>query len=167
MGLPMPPPVHVTPNSSVSDRDPSLNTDDEQVDASPHRNRPPCRPAAPDSEDVLTRLTQTVQQMVTLQQQPAATAPGNSLNPPEDPHINWTVLRSPLDIPFPLPPTGVDQSIAAGLFTKIQANALTGRDLHEARFAVDMLADWEDMDDELRTRIFQRVNLYAIGAAHG
>lgn len=142
MGPPLPPPVHVTPNSSASERDPSNHTDDEQTEASPRRNnRPPRRPAAPDLEDALTRLTQTVQQMVTLQQQPQPAAANNPLNPPEDPHFNWAALRSPLDTPFPLPAAGVVQRIAAGLFAKIQANVLSGRDLHEARFAVDMLAD--------------------------
>lgn len=104
--------------------------------------------------------------MATLQQ-PAAAAPGQHLNPPEDVNFNWNVLRSPLETPFPLPPTGTVQRIVAGLFAKIQSNGLSGRDLHEARFAVDMMADWEDMDDNLRTRVFQRVNLYAIVAAHG
>lgn len=119
MGPPLPPPVQVTPNSSASNLDPSINTDDEQFDASPRRNRPPRRPAAPDLEDALTRLTQTVQQIVTLQQQPQPAAPGNPLNPPEDPNFNWAALRSPPDVPFPLPATGVVQRIAAGLFAKI------------------------------------------------
>lgn len=60
-----------------------------------------------------------------------------------------------------------NERITTGLYAKLQTNGLTGRDLHEARFAVDMMADWEDMDEELRTRVFQRVNLYAIVAAHG
>lgn len=107
----------------------------------PRRNRPARRPAALDLEDGLTRLTQTVQQMVTLQQQPAAAAPSNPLIPPEDPDFNWAALRSTLDVPFPLPATGIVQRIAAGLFAKIQANALIGWDLHEARFPVNMLAD--------------------------
>lgn len=114
----------------------------------------------------MTRLTQTVQQMVTLQQQPAPAGAVNALNPPEDSNFQWTALRSPLDATFPLPATGVVQRIAAGLFVKIQANVLTSRDLHEARFAVDMMADWEEMDEELRM-VFQRVNLYAIVATHG
>lgn len=161
----MPPPVHITPNSSASDRD--RGTDDEQRDASPRRRAPPRRSAAPDLEDALKRLTQTVQQMVTHQQQPQTPAPGHPLNPPEDPNFNWVALRSTLETPFPMPPTGTVQRIVAGLFAKIQTGGLTGRYLHEARFAVDMMADWEDMDDELRTRVFQRVNLYAIVAAHG
>lgn len=80
--------------------------------------------------------------MVTLQQQPALAGAVNAANPPEDPNFQWTALRSPLDAPFPLPATGVVQRIAAGLFAKIQANVLSGRDLHEARFAVDIMADW-------------------------
>lgn len=119
---------------------------------------PPRRPAPPDLEDALTRLTQTVQQMVT-HQLPALQPPGHPLNPPEDPNFNWLAIRSPLEAPFPLPPTGTVQRIVAGLFAKIQANGLSGRDLHEARFALDVMADWDDMDDELRTRVFQRVNL--------
>lgn len=66
-----------------------------------------------------------------------------------------------------MPPTGAVQRIVAGLYAKFQTGGLTGRDLHEARFAVEMMADWDDMDDELRARVFQRVNFYAIVAAHG
>lgn len=126
---------------SASNREPSNATDDEQREASPRRRPPPRCPAAPDLEDALTRLTQTVQQMVTHQQQPAAPAPGHPLNPPEDPNFNWVALRSPLKAPFPLPPTGTVQRIVAGLFAKIQSGGLTGRDLHEAKFAVDVMAD--------------------------
>lgn len=58
----MPPPVHITPNSSSSEQDPGNHTDDEKTEASPRRNnRLPRRPAAADLEDALTRLTQTVQ----------------------------------------------------------------------------------------------------------
>lgn len=54
------------------------------------------------------------------------------------------------------------QRIAAGLYAKLQAG-LT----HEARFALDVLPDWVDMEVDLRTRVFQRINLYAIVATHG
>lgn len=76
-------------------------------------------------------------------------------------------MRSPLEVTFPLPTTGVVQRVAAGLFAKFQAGALTGRDQHEARFVLDVIADWEDLDQELRKRIFQRLNIYVIVAAHG
>lgn len=137
MGPPLPPPVHVTPNSSASDIEPSIATDDEQRDASPRRRPLPRRLAPPDLEDALMRLAQTVQQMVTHQQQPAAPAPGHPLNPPEDPNFNWVALRSPLEASFLLPPTRTVRRIVAGLFAKIQSDGLTGRNLHEARFAVD------------------------------
>lgn len=42
-----------------------------------------------------------------------------------------------------------------------------GRDQHKARFIIDIIADWEDLDQELRSRVFQRLNIYAIVAAHG
>lgn len=100
--------------------------------------------------------------MVVHQQPPPAAA-----EVAEDPAFNWESLWSPLDTTFPLPPTGVIQRVAADLFAKLQSGGLTGRDQHEARFVLDILADWEDLDQELRTRVFQRLNNYAIVAAHG
>lgn len=94
-------------------------------------------------------------------------APAVANDVTEDPAFNWEALRSPLDTTFPLPSTGVVQRVAAGLFAKLQSGAITGRDQHEARFVLDVLADWPDLEDDLRTRIFQRLNLYAIVAAHG
>lgn len=135
--------------------------DEEQVDASPRRPR---RPAQPDLEDALTRPTQTVERMAAIQQPPAANV-GPVVE--EDPDFNWHGLRSPLDATFPLPNAGVVQRIAAGLFAKLQAGLITERDAYEARFALDVLSDWEDMNPELRTRVFQRINLYAIVATHG
>lgn len=96
-------------------------------------------------------------------QQPAPTA----VEVAEDPAFKWDALRSPLAVTFPLPTTGVVQRVTAGLFAKLQAGALTGRDQHEARFVLDVIVDWEDLDHEPRTRIFQRFNIYAIVAAHG
>lgn len=129
---------------------------------SPRRRPPPRRPNPPDLEDALTRLTQTVERMV-AHQQPAPAAAEVA----EDPAFNWNALRSPLEVTFPLPPTGVVQRVAAELFAKLQAGAITGRDQHEARFVLDIIADWEDLDQELRARVFQRLNIYAIVAAHG
>lgn len=96
-----------------------------------------------------------------IQQQPAP------LYVAEDPEFNWYALRSPLEATSPLPNTGVVQRIVAGLFTKLQAGILTGRDQHEARLVLDMICDWEDMDNELCTRDFQRLNVYAVDATHG
>lgn len=134
--------------------------EDDQVDASP---RKPRRPNTPDLEDALTRLTQTVERMAAIQQQPAQPVTDVA----EDPDFNWHALRSPLEATFPLPNTGVVQRIAAGLFSKLQAGILTGRDQHEARFVLDMMSDWEDVDNELRIRVFQRLNVYAIVTTHG
>lgn len=131
------------------------------MDASPRR--PPRRPAAPDLEDALTRLTQTVERLAAIQQRPAE--PAAEVN--KDPDFNWFSLRSPLEATFPLPATGAVQRIAAGQFAKLQAGMLTGRDQHEARFVLDVLSAWEDMDVELRTRVFQWLNVYAIVATHG
>lgn len=157
----LPPPVHLTPTSEEETPPRQENSDDEPRDASPRRPR---HSRAPDLEDALTRLTQTVERMAAIQQPPAAV---QGAEVPEDPDFNWFGLRSPLEATFPLPATGVVQRIAAGLFAKLQAELLTGRDQHEARFVLDMISDWEDMDVELRTRVFQRLNVYAIVATHG
>lgn len=160
MDPPRPPPLHMTPTSEDDIRRDRTDDEDEQVDASTRR---PSRPNAPDLEDALTRLTQTVERMAAIQQQPAQPV----ADVVEDPDFNWHALRSPLEATFPLPNTGVVQRIAAGLFSKLQAGLLTGRDQHEARLVLYMMSDWEDMDNELRTLVFQRLNVYAIVATHG
>lgn len=109
---------------------------------------PPAAAAGPGLGGRFNRLTQTVERMATIQHRPPAA------DIAEDPDFNWFALRSPLEATFPLPNTVVVQRIAAGLFAKLQAGLITGRDQHEARFALDMSSDWEDMDVELRTRVF-------------
>lgn len=101
--------------------------------------------------------------MAAIQQRPGEPAADVA----EDPDFNWFSLRFPLEVTFPFPTTGVVQRYAAGLFDKLQAGLLTGRDQHEASFVLDMISDWEDMDVELRTRVFQRLNVYAIMATLG
>lgn len=71
-------PVHATPPSDDDGRRQQTD-DEEQVDASPRC--PPRRPAAPDLEDALNRLTQT-EWMAAIQQRPAEperTSPGFQL----------------------------------------------------------------------------------------
>lgn len=101
--------------------------------------------------------------MAAIQQWPAEPAADVA----EDPDFHWFSLRFPLEATFPFPTTGVVQRIAAGLFAKLQAVLLTRRDQHEASFVLDMISDWEDMDVELRTRVFQRLNVYTIMATLG
>lgn len=101
--------------------------------------------------------------MAAIEQRPAEPAADVA----EDPDFSWFSLRSPLEATFPLPNTGVVQRIAAGLLAKLQLGLLTRRDQHKARFVLDMISDWEDMDVELRTRVFQLLNVYAIVATHG
>lgn len=148
MDPPRPLPVHVTPTSEDDIRREGTDNEDDPVEAYPRRPR---RPNPPDLEDALTRLTQTVEKMAAIQQQPAQPI----ADVQEDPDFPRHALRSPLEAAFPLPNTGVVQRIAEGLFTKVQAGMLTGRDQHEARFVLDIMSDWEDIDQELRTRVFQ------------
>lgn len=84
--------------------------------------------------------------MAAIQQRPAEPAADVA----EDPDFNWFSLRFLLKALFPLPNTGVVQR-NLGLFAKLQAGLLTGRDQHEARFVLDMISDWVDMNVELRT----------------
>lgn len=90
MDLPRPPPVRMAPTSEDYIGRDRTDDEDEQVDASPCRPR---RSNAPDLEDALTRLTQTVERMAAIQQQPALPVADVA----EDPDFNWHALRSPLE----------------------------------------------------------------------
>lgn len=119
-------PLHA-PTRSRSPRTPGLHVLGDQL----HPVDPPRRIWKTPS---LTRLTQTVERLVTDRSAPAAA------DVAEDPAFNWDALRSLLDTTFPLPSTGVVQRVAAGFFAKLQSGGITGRDQHEARFVLDILA---------------------------
>lgn len=57
------------------------------------------------------------------------------------------------------------QGIAADLLARLPA--LAARDQHDARFALTVISDWEDLDDEMRNIAFQRLNIYTIVATYG
>lgn len=164
--VPPPAPEHRTPSSEEDVPDQNVTQESQASQDQPSDAGSPRRPrrGQPDLEDALTRLTQTVERMAAVQrpQQPAAVA-----DIAEDPNFNWNALRSPLEATFPLPAVGMVQRIAAGLYAKVQVGIFTGRDQREARFVLDMMADWPEMDAELKTRVFQRLNVYAIVATHG
>lgn len=84
---------------------------------------------------------------------------------PEDLAFNWDLLMVPSDTNFPVPCIGKVQQIAAGLLNRLPF--LRGRDLHDARFVLQMTGMWKDLQDEDRKRIFQRLNVYAIVAQVG
>lgn len=100
--VPRPPRVHATPTTEEDIRPDRTDDEDEPCDASPRRRPPPRRPNPPDLEDALTRLTQTVERMAAIQNHPALA----TVDVAEDPAFSWDALRSPLEVTFPLPPTG-------------------------------------------------------------
>lgn len=152
---------HRTPSSDEDMPDPNVTQDNQGEPSDAGSPRRPRRPKAPDLEDALTRLTQTVERMAAIQRPQQAVA---AMDIAEDPDFNWNALRSPLEATFPLQATGVVQRIAAGLFAKVQTGVLTSRDQREARFVLDIIADWPDMDaDEssngsTSTRLWQRMD---------
>lgn len=54
------------------------------------------------------------------------------------------------------------QGIAADLLPTLAA-----RDQQDARFALAVISDWEDLDDEMRNIAFQRLNIYTFVATYG
>lgn len=57
------------------------------------------------------------------------------------------------------------QRVAADLLARL--TTLAARDQHDARFVLAVVSEWHDLDDEMKTLAFQRLNIYAIVAAYG
>lgn len=57
------------------------------------------------------------------------------------------------------------QRVAANLLARL--TTLAARDQHDARFVLAVVSEWHDLDDEMKTLAFQRLNIYAIVAAYG
>lgn len=148
--------------------DPKDDLRQEQQDATPRRN--PSRaqqqrgPERPEIENVLTQLTQEI---LTMRREVAANQTQQAQHPdvPEDPNFNWALLKLPAETKFPVPSTGIVQSIAADLLARL--STLAARDQHDARFVLAFIFDWDDLDDEMRNIAFQRLNIYTIVATYG
>lgn len=82
---------------------------------------------------------------------------------PEDPNFNWALLKLPAETKFPVPCNGIVQRIAADLLARLPTMA--ARDQHG--FVLAVVSDWEDLDDEMRNIVFQRLNVYTIVATYG
>lgn len=153
----MPLPVHVTP--------PSDNIIDECPRAP--RQQPPPERDPPDIQDVLTQQTEVLAGMLAelrARQAPAA-ADINATEPSEDPDFDWTRLVQPPEWSFQVPGNGQVQRMAASLLARLPTMA--GRDQHEARFVLQVVSLWPDLQDEERFWVFQRLNVYCIVAALG
>lgn len=142
---------------------------DDSQDATPRGNRggagrPPRRPReAPELEDVLTQLTQEI---LTLRREAVTQQPAQQPHAevPEDPAFNWNLLKLPPETRFPVRCTGIVQRVAADLLARL--TTLAARDQHDARFVLAVVSEWHDLDDEMKTLAFQRLNIYAIVAAY-
>lgn len=89
----------------------------------------------------------------------------NPDEPPADPAFQWERLCMPPETNFPVPGDGVIQRMATSLYSKIPT--LTGRDQHEARFVLQTVSMWPDLDDDDRKWVYQRLNVYCIVASLG
>lgn len=84
---------------------------------------------------------------------------------PEDPNFNLALFKLPAETRVPVPCTGIVQRIAAYLLARLPS--LAARDQHDARFVLAVVSDWQDLDDEMRNIVFQRLNIYTIVANYG
>lgn len=131
------------------------------------RQQPPPERDPPDIQDVLTQQTEVHAGMLAelrARQAPAAAAV-NAAEPPEDLDFDWTRLVQPPETSFQVPGNGQVQRMAASLLTRLPTMA--GRDQHEARFVLQVVSLWPDLQDEERFWVFQRLYVYCIVAALG
>lgn len=71
----------------------------------------------------------------------------------------------PAETNFQVPGDGQVQRMASSLFVRVPT--LAGRDQHEARFVLQVISLWPNLQDEERVWAFQRLNVYCIVAALG
>lgn len=121
----------------------------------------------PDVQDVLTQQTEVLAGMLAelraRQGQPYQQPHGAEAV--ADPNFDWTRLILPSETSFQVPNEGQVQRMASSLLARVPT--LAGRDQHEARFVLQMMSIWPDMDDQERFMVFQRLNVYCIVAARG
>lgn len=89
----------------------------------------------------------------------------NAVEPIADPNFDRSRLSLPPETSSQVPGDGQVQRMASSLFTRIPT--LAGRDQHEARFVLQVMSLWPDLDAEEKKWAFQRLNVYCIVAALG
>lgn len=77
-----------------------------------------------------------------------AQSAANPAEPPADPNFNWARLVLPPETNFQIPGDGLVQRMASSLFARDPT--LAGRDQHEARFVLQVISLWPDLQDEER-----------------
>lgn len=97
-----------------------------------------------------------------------AAPPAPAINqpvPPADPNFDWSRLVLLTETNFQVPGDGQVQRMASSLFARVPT--LAGCDQHEARFDLQVISLWPDLQDEERAWAFQRLNVYCIVAVLG
>lgn len=121
----------------------------------------------PDLHDVVTQQTEILAGMLAelraRQGHPAQPIPGAEAV--ADPNFDWGRLVLPPETSFQVTGDGQVQRMATSLFARVPT--LAGRDQHEARFVLQMMSLWPDLDEQERSMVFQRLNVYCIVAARG
>lgn len=141
--------------------------DDVTVDELPRAPREQRERDPPDLHDVVNQQTEILAGMLAelcaRQGQPAQQA--LAAEPAADPNFDWSRLVLPPETSFQVPGDGQVQRMASSLFARVPT--LAGRDQHEARFVLQVMSLWPDLDEEERKWAFQRLNVYCIVAARG
>lgn len=138
------------------------------IDEAPREPRQPRERDPPDLQDVVTQQTDILAGMLAELRARQAKPPApvvNPAEPPADPNFNWSRLVLPPETNFQVPGDGLVQRMATSLFARVPT--LVGRDQHEARFVLQVISLWPDLQDEERMWAFQRLNVYCIVAALG
>lgn len=91
--------------------------------------------------------------------------PVNAAEPPADPNFDWSRLVIPAVTSFQVPGDGQAQRMASSLFARV--TTLTGRDQYEARFVLQVMSLWPDLDEEEIKLTFQHLHVHCIVAALG
>lgn len=160
------PPSQERPDDSVEElprfQDPVIDLDELPRGVPNRREREPA-----DIHDLVTQQTELLAGMLAelraRQGQPAPPGPAAEAQP--DPNFDWSRLILPPETSFQVPGDGQVQRMTTSLFARVPT--LAGRDQHEARFVLQMMLLWPDLDDQERSMVFQRLNVYCIVAARG
>lgn len=124
--------------------------DDIIVDELLRAPREPRERDPPDLRDVVTQQTEILAGMLAelcaRQAQPAQQA--IAAEPAADPNFDWSRLVLPPETSFQVPGDGQVQRMASSLFARVPT--LAGRDQQEARFVLQVMSLWPDLDEEER-----------------
>lgn len=134
--------------SPVHRTHPDQIMDDIVINEAPRAPRQPRESDPPDLHDVVTQETQIhagmLAELRARQAQPLQ--PANAAEPPADPNFDWSRQVLPAETSLQVPGDGQVQRMASSLFARVPT--LAGRGQHEARFVLQVMSLWPDLDEE-------------------